>query len=216
MRIIAIPVKSLDRCKGRLSPLMSPLERATLTLAMLEDVLDACSEHPGWETWVISPDETVLEVAARRRARPVTEEQGPLAKAIAQVERLAREREADALAILAGDLPTLTGSALGRALHTLGPVVLSPSRDGKGTSLLLRRPPRSVPARFGPDSLERHRGLAQDRQLPVAIVEEPTLAFDVDVPSDILRLLDSGDPGRAREVVIGMGLEPRLVEQGGR
>lgn len=216
MRIIAIPVKSLDRCKGRLSSLLSPLERATLTLAMLEDVLDACADHPGWETWVISPDETVLEVAARRRARPVVEEQGPLAKAIAQVERLAKERGADALAILAGDLPTLTGPALGRALHTLGPVVLAPASDGKGTSLLLRRPPRSVPARFGPDSLTRHRTLAQERQLPMALIQEPTLAFDVDVPSDILRLLDSGDPGRAREVALGMGLEPRFAEQGGR
>ena len=32
------------------------------------------------------------------------------------------------------------------------------SADGAGTSLLLRRPPRAIPARFGPDSFRRHRG----------------------------------------------------------
>ena len=55
MRAIALPVKSLDESKGRLAPLLSPLERAALTLAMLEDVLDATLAMPGWDTWVISP-----------------------------------------------------------------------------------------------------------------------------------------------------------------
>ncbi|MFM8999012.1 MAG: 2-phospho-L-lactate guanylyltransferase [Actinomycetota bacterium] len=211
MRIVAIPVKSLDRCKGRLAPVLSPLERAALTLAMLEDVLDACAEHAGWETWVVSPDESVLEVAARRRVKPVIEESGPLATAIAQVERLAKERSADALAILPGDLPTLTGDALGRALHTLGSVVLAPSRDGRGTSLLLRRPPRCIRARFGPDSLARHRALAEERGLPVAIVREPTLAFDLDVPADLRALLTAPDGGRARRAVAEMQVEERLA-----
>jgi 2-phospho-L-lactate guanylyltransferase len=211
MRIVAIPVKSLDRCKGRLAPVLSPLERAALTLAMLEDVLDACREHAGWETWVISPDETVLEVAARRRVKAVIEESGPLAKAIAQVERLAKDRGADALAILPGDLPTLTGDALGRALHTLGSVVLAPARDGSGTSLLLRRPPRCIPARFGADSLARHRALAEQRGLPVAIVHESTLAFDVDVPEDLRTLLSVPDGGRARRALLEMELDARLT-----
>ena len=73
MRIVAIPVKALGRAKRRLAPALSPLERAALALAMLEDVLDACLGHPGWETWVVSPDEAVLEVAAARRARVVAE-----------------------------------------------------------------------------------------------------------------------------------------------
>ena len=210
MRIVAVPVKSLDRSKGRLAALLAPVERAALTLAMLEDVLDACLSHAGWETWVVSPDETVLEVAAGRRARAIPEERGPLGQAIRQVELLAREREADALAILPGDLPTLTPEALGRALHTLGPVVLAPSSDGAGTSLLLRRPPRAIPARFGPDSLARHRALAADRGLPVATVEEASLSFDVDLPGDILRLLRTDDAGRARAVALEMDLGQRL------
>ena len=210
MRIVAIPVKALGRAKRRLAPALSPLERAALALAMLEDVLDACLGHPGWETWVVSPDEAVLEVAAARRARVVAEEEGPLGRAIRQVERLAAEREAEALAIVPGDLPTLTSEALGRALHTVGPVVLAPSADGVGTSMLLRRPPRCIPSRFGPDSFERHRALAAAKGLPVAVVREPALAFDVDRPDDILRLLGTDDPGRARGVAMELDLAQRL------
>ncbi len=73
MRVIAVPVKALERSKSRLAPHLSPLERGALTLAMLEDVLDVAQAMPGWETWVVSPDEAVLEVAARRHARTVVE-----------------------------------------------------------------------------------------------------------------------------------------------
>src|SRR5918992_2153397 len=86
MRVIVVPVKSLERAKSRLSEALRPLERAALTLAMLEDVLDACLAQPGWQTWVISPDEAVLEVSARRRARPVAEEEPGLLAAVRQVE----------------------------------------------------------------------------------------------------------------------------------
>ena len=86
MRAIVLPVKSLDDTKARLSPVLGPAERAALTLAMLEDVLDASLAVPGWETWVLSPDETVLEVAATRGAITLVEDEPPLGQAIRQAE----------------------------------------------------------------------------------------------------------------------------------
>ncbi|MGH2685721.1 MAG: 2-phospho-L-lactate guanylyltransferase, partial [Actinomycetota bacterium] len=149
MRIVAVPVKALDRAKGRLAEVLQPLERAALTLAMLEDVLDASLAIPGWQTWVISPDEAVLEVSARRRARPVTEENPGLLSAIRQVE--AEADGADALAVVLGDLPLLTPESLGAVLRTVGPVVAAPSESDNGTNVLLRRPPAMISARFGTD-----------------------------------------------------------------
>jgi 2-phospho-L-lactate guanylyltransferase len=211
MRVLAIPVKSLSRAKSRLAPALTPLERGALTLAMLEDMLDATLMLSGWETWVVSPDEVALEISARRGAKPVPEEKGPLAGAIRQVELLAKEQEADALAVLPGDLPLVTEAVLHEALHTLGAVVLSASADGAGTSLLLRRPPRAIPARFGPDSFRKHLELAAARELPVAVIERRELAFDVDRPDDILTLLSTeGRRGRTREVCVQMDLGERL------
>jgi len=213
MRVIAIPVKSLAGAKRRVSPELTPLERGALTLAMLEDVLDAAQAVTGWETWVVSPDEVVLEVAVRRGARSVPEDRPPLASAIRQVERLALEKEADALAILPGDLPLITTEALTSALRTLGPVVLAPSHDEVGTNLLLRRPPRAIQARFGPQSFRRHLDLAEARGLPAAVVDRRELSFDLDLPSDILTLLATGRRGRARQVCLEMDLRERLTAQ---
>ena len=210
MRIVAVPVKSLSRAKTRLRPQLTALERGALTLAMLEDVLDAVQAVPGWETWVVSPDEVALEIAARRGARPIAEDKPPLANAIRQAEALAREAEATALAIVPADLPLVTAETLGQALQTLGAVVLAPSAEGGGTSLLLRRPPRAIPARFGPDSFRRHLELAEARGLPVSVIERRELSFDVDRPDDILTLLADGRGGRTREVCLDMDLGSRI------
>jgi 2-phospho-L-lactate/phosphoenolpyruvate guanylyltransferase len=208
MRIIAVPVKSLERAKSRLSDMLRPIERAALTLAMLEDVLDACLAVPGWEAWVVSPDEAVLEVSARRRARPVPEEEPGLLAAVRQVEEEAAE--ADALAVVLGDLPLITAAALERVLHTLGPVVMAPSESDAGTNVLLRRPSRIIPARFGTESFRKHQQAAELGGVPVAVVRSPQLGFDLDRPADISRLLQAGGRNRTRAACLEMGLAERV------
>jgi 2-phospho-L-lactate/phosphoenolpyruvate guanylyltransferase len=209
MRVIAVPVKSLERAKGRLSGVLAPLERAALTLAMLEDVLDACLQMPGWQTWVVSPDEAVLEVSARRRARPIAEDAPGLVAAIRQVEEEAGG--ADALAIVLGDVPLVTPQALGMLLHTIGPVVAAPSGSDGGTNVLLRRPPEVIPPRFGTRSFRKHREVAEQLDIPFARVDSPELGFDLDRPEDVLTLLAAGGISRTRSACLEMGLPERLA-----
>jgi 2-phospho-L-lactate guanylyltransferase len=211
VRIVAIPVKSLAKAKSRLAPALSPLERAALTLAMLEDVLDAALSLQGWETWVISPDEAVLEIAARRRARPVPERKPPLSAAVRQVEDEAEGRDASTLALLLGDLPLLAPGELAEALRTLGPVVAAPSTERDGTNLLVRRPPRVMPARFGRDSFRKHTEGAKARGLPVAVAEAPGLVFDLDVPGDLATLLRASNDGRTRQTCLELDVAARLA-----
>lgn len=208
MRVIAVPVKSMERAKSRLAQALAPLERAALTLAMLEDVLDACLAQAGWQTWVVSPDETVLEVSARRRARPVVEDRPGLTAAVRQVQEEAAG--ADALAVVLGDLPLLTAESLGRVLRTLAPVVLAPSSGDQGTNVLLRRPPLVIPPRFGRDSFRKHREAAGFRGVPFAVVRSPELAFDLDTPEDIGQLLTWQRSNRSRSACLEMGLTERL------
>lgn len=208
MRVIAVPVKHMERAKGRLAEVLTPLERAALTLAMLEDVLDACLDIPGWQTWVISPDEAVLEVAARRRAMPVIEEEPGLVRAVRQVDDMASG--ADALAIVLGDLPLLTRTALSDALQTLGAVVAAPAASDGGTNVLVRRPPGIIPPRFGADSFRKHREAAGLHDLPFAVARAPELAFDLDVPTDITQLLSANARNRTTAACREMGLPARL------
>jgi len=210
VRAIVLPVKSLDETKARLRSVLAPMERAALTLAMLEDVLDAALMVPGWETWVISPDESVLEVAAIRGAVTLVEDEPPLGQAIRQVEDEAEARGADALAVLLPDTPLVTTAVLTRTVHTLGPVVIAPAADERGTNLLLRRPPTAIAAHFGPDSFRRHVEAAAEADLPLAVSERPELAFDLDAPDDILTVLRSSRPTRTRAVLQDLGADERL------
>jgi len=210
VRAIALPVKSLSESKTRLSPILTPLERGALTLAMLEDVMDVTQAMSGWETWVVTPDESVLEVALGRSAHAIREEKPSLASAVRQVEAEATSRGADVLAVLLPDTPLVTPEALAGALRTLGPVVLAPATDETGTNLLVRRPPTAIRARFGPDSYRKHLEAAASADLPTAVVEAPELAFDLDVPGDILTVLDARRRGRTAEVCLDMDLLSRI------
>lgn len=210
MRILALPVKSLAETKTRLEPILSPLERAALTLAMMEDVLDATLALAGWDSWVISPDEAVLEIALQRGAHTILEERPPLANAIRQLEDEAAGYMAECLAVLLADTPLVTTHALTRALHTLGPVVLAPSADEGGTNLLLRRPATVMGAHFGVDSYRRHLEAAAEADVPTSIVQIPEIAFDLDLPGDILTVLETRKPGRTLEVCRELDLASRI------
>lgn len=211
MRVIALPVKSLGDAKTRLDPVLEPIERASLTLAMLEDVMDATQALPGWETWVISPDEGVLELVMQRGAHAIAEDKPPLGNAIRQVDEEAAARQVETLAVLLPDTPLVTVDALTRALHTLGPVVIAPSVDEGGTNLLIRRPPTAVGAHFGTDSYRRHLEAAAEAGLPTSIVHREELAFDLDLPGDILTVLETRRPGRTLTVCRELDLGSRIA-----
>jgi len=209
MQVLAVPVKSLDRTKSRLANTLSLPERATLTLAMAEDVLDACAAQPSWDTWVISRDEAVLEVAARHGARPVAEAGRSLNEAVRQVESLVRGRTST-LAVLLADLPLITPTALAIALASDERVTVAPAASDGGTNLLVRRPPSVIPPRFGPSSLARHRWAARRARVAFGEARSAELAFDLDRPADLTRVIEESRAGRTLTACLELGLPDRL------
>lgn len=209
MRVLAVPVKSLERAKSRLSGLLSPLERAALTLAMLGDVLDAALAQEGWDTWVVSGDEAVLETSARRGATPFPEDAGSLLGALREVEARVSGPTSE-LAVLLADVPLLSAATLSTALAVDAAVVAAPAGSDGGTNLLVRWPPAVIPARFGRESFGRHRWAARRARVTFEEVRHPELAFDLDRPEDISALVDAGRPGRTTTVCQELGLAARL------
>ncbi len=209
MRVLAVPVKPLERSKTRLASALAPGERGMLTLAMLEDVLEACLAQPGWETWVVSGSTEALAIASERGARGMAEEGSSLLEAVRQAEG-DLEEEDDELATVLADLPLLTADALSGALSLPGAVVAAPAESDGGTNLLLRRPPTAIAARFGRSSFERHRQGAYRRGLTFREARAPELGFDLDRPADLLALLGAGVPSRTQSACRSMGLAERL------
>jgi 2-phospho-L-lactate guanylyltransferase len=143
----------------------------------------------------------------------IEEDRPPLAAAIRQVDDEADGMNVESLAVLLPDTPLVTHAALTRALRTLGAVVVAPSADEEGTNLLLRRPPNAIGARFGHDSYRRHLEVAAEADVPTAVVSLPELAFDLDGPSDILTVLDSGHEGRTLQVCRDLDLGARVASR---
>ena len=213
MRAVVVPVRRLDAAKTRLSPLLTPAERGVVALAMARDVIAACAAQPDWRTWVVSADPAVLAAADRAGAHPVPEEATGLRTAVGQAERRARALGVSELAVVLADLPWITPSALRRALEPADAVVGVRARSDGGTNALVRRPPTVVPALFGRASFARHQEAAARAGRTLRRVESEELAFDLDRPDDVRRLLEDGRGGHTVEVCSELGVAARLDQR---
>ncbi len=104
-----LPVKSLAQTKSRLSGVLSPDERAELTLRLLEQTLGLLPSVPGLgETAVITPDPLVTKMAANFGCRTLVEPPGSgLNGAVTAGVALAAQNGASHCLVLPSDLPFL-------------------------------------------------------------------------------------------------------------
>jgi 2-phospho-L-lactate guanylyltransferase len=65
---------------------------------------------------------------------------------------------------------------------------------------------------FGEGSFERHQRLASDAGLPVAVVQRPGLALDLDTPADVARLLALSPGSALAELLRELQVEQRLAQ----
>ena len=67
-------------------------------------------------------------------------------------------------------------------------VVIVPDRHGTGTNALLLRPPASMTPSFGPDSMQVHRSMAEEKGLNYRVVQLESLQLDIDTGDDLDKL----------------------------
>lgn len=184
-----VPVKTLMCAKTRLSPALSFAQRLKLARSLLHGTLEILASHPGpCRTIVVSADAQVLRLARTQNmiALPQTA-RGGINRAVVLGCRLAMARGARAVVIVPTDLPLLTPDLLRHfTRNASGPVIrIAADRHSAGTNALYLQPPRSDMARFGSDSLQKHRSVAQEKGVRLEITRERALSFDVDVPKDL-------------------------------
>ena len=191
MPVPLVPLKALAQAKGRLAPLLAPLQRRLLAIAMFEDVVAALQAVPALDApVVVSPDPEVWRRADAMGCRVVEEPPGAhdLNGALATAAAALRGR--DPLLVVAADLPLASAAGLELVLEAAqAPVAVVPSHDGGGTNVLAWRDPASFAPSFGPDSAARHL------TVPGAVrVDEPGLALDVDTADDLRLVAERLDP----------------------
>jgi 2-phospho-L-lactate guanylyltransferase len=176
---VLVPVKAFSRAKLRLAEVLDPGARDELAREMAATVVHAAGDLP---TAVVCDDDDVRTWAAALDVEVVwTPGLGLNGAVEAGVAHLAG-RGARQVIVAHADLPLATDLAwVGR----FGGVTLVPDRHRDGTNVA------SVPAMvgyrfaYGGGSFTRHRAEAARLGLPLRIVPDEALGWDVDVPADL-------------------------------
>lgn len=209
-----VPVKALAGAKGRLADLLSPDERSHLAVAMMEDVLRAVQAVPDVDlVAVVSPDRDALDRAAALGAEPIAEPPScrGINQALAFAAHALAERGADALLVVAADLPSALPAEIEAVLAALPErgIALAPTRD-RGTGALALRPPDAVPFRYGQKSSVFHKREAAARGLPARVLHLDSLAFDIDEPRDLGELIERPAETTTQRLLAELRLAERL------
>ena len=177
--VVLIPVKAFHQAKKRLGPALADAERVALVRAMASHVVSACAPLP---VAVVCDDEDVARWASDLGATVMWEPGQGLNGAVrAGVERLAGAG-AHRVTIAHGDLPRARGLGV---LPPFEGVTLVPDRRDDGTNVLRLPAGCDFHFAYGPGSFRAHRAEAARLGLPVRVLRDPDLAYDVDWPADV-------------------------------
>jgi 2-phospho-L-lactate guanylyltransferase len=173
-----VPFKGLDGAKTRLAAVLSPEERARLAFEMLERVLVACEGAVAIErTLLVTPEPGALA------AGPDVLVDSGVGHAEAVVLALADPRAAAGALVVMADCPLVQSASLDALAEAARPLALVRARDG-GVNALALEDVTAFQPRFGTPAEEM---IAQARAagLEPVVLDDPTLALDVDRPEDL-------------------------------
>lgn len=189
---VIIPLRGLHGGKSRLAPQFDPTQRSTLIAAMARHVVTAVERSGVADAiLIVTRDLLIAEhlPLAASRVSVVWQCDGVpgLNPAVDLGRQEALRRGADGIVVLSADLPLLRPREV-RALHAVdADVVLATDRIGLGTNAITLRGRRALESfqfHFGVDSLGLHRAEAMREGLPVAQVDLPGVAHDLDTGED--------------------------------
>jgi 2-phospho-L-lactate/phosphoenolpyruvate guanylyltransferase len=176
---VVVPVKAFSAAKVRLAGALDPAERAALARRMAEVVLAAADPLP---TVVVCDDDEVRAWAEGAGARVVWCPERGLNGAVADGVAALRDDGVEMAVVAHADLPLAT--RLVWAADFPG-VTLVPDRRLDGTNVVSVPTSAGFGFSYGAGSFARHRREAARLGLPARIVQDPFLAWDVDLPADL-------------------------------
>ncbi|GAB3102848.1 2-phospho-L-lactate guanylyltransferase [Aestuariicella hydrocarbonica] len=186
---IVIPVKSFQLAKSRLSPVLTSLSRQRLMQNLfLNNLLFLQKHFPLCHLLVVTPDKVAAQWSRERDVTVLLEDQcDGLNAAIEKATRWSVERNFDTQVVFFADIARPQPCDLNQLLSRAGPsncLLAVPAMDG-GTNVLLSTPPSITPAIFGENSYRRLQVHAEKHHIEFNGLNLPSLALDVDRPSDL-------------------------------
>jgi 2-phospho-L-lactate guanylyltransferase len=191
VRTLAIvPVKSFGEAKQRLGASLARGSRSSLAQAMFSDVLAALGRVQTVDSIVVVTADQAAQQLAHGRALVLHDSvQAGQSDAVEIGIRHAAATGYPRVLLVPGDTPLIDAAEVDALLATaeqegLGAAIVA-DRHKTGTNALVLSPPDAITPAFGPDSLDRHRRLAREADIPHRVVQVASLEHDVDTPEDL-------------------------------
>ncbi|MGH9209371.1 MAG: 2-phospho-L-lactate guanylyltransferase [Acidimicrobiales bacterium] len=176
---VVVPVKAFRAAKLRLAPALEPPARAALARGMADVVVAAAAPLP---VVVVCDDEDVRTWADAAGADVVWCPGRGLNGAVADGVAWLRRHEVTTAIVAHADLPLATSLAW---VARFPGVTLIPDRRRDGTNVAAVPTDAGFQFAYGPGSFARHQAEAARLLLPVRVVHDGALGWDVDVPGDL-------------------------------
>ncbi|MDX1524498.1 MAG: 2-phospho-L-lactate guanylyltransferase [Anaerolineae bacterium] len=184
--VTIIPAKPFEQAKSRLSPVLTPSERAGLSQRLLIHTINVARSVG--QVVVISRDKHVRQVAKKNGAWAWVEAGSDLNEALEQATGWITAQGVEASLIIPSDLPLLTEAALTEMIglgQTNPAMVIAPCHRQTGTNALFLRPPKLIEFGFGENSFALHRRLARINGCEPVIYRSEVIGLDLDFPEDL-------------------------------
>ena len=179
---VVIPVKSFTMAKGRLADTLTPAQREELARTCAETVVHAASPLPAY---VVCSDDAVASWAVSLGARVVHCATPGLDVAVAAGRTAIAEDGFDHIIVAHADLPLAETLA---HVAREGIVTMVTDRHSDGTNVLSFPIASSFTTAYGPGSLDNHMRAAATCGLAYEIIEDASLALDLDTADDLSEL----------------------------
>jgi 2-phospho-L-lactate guanylyltransferase len=185
--VAIIPMKPLAAGKSRLRWVLTPEERADITIGMLRRVIMAVQGASIDPIWIIGGDERVRNVARNFSSLWMPDFGRNLNDTLSKAFQRAFQQGKSAL-YLPGDLPFIKASdihGLVGASRRLNNITLAPARRDGGTNGILVPLGLAFQPELGRRSFSKHLSQAARLGISVAICYTPGLGFDLDTLDDL-------------------------------
>ena len=120
---------------------------------------------------------------------------------------VSRAREADSLAA-AG----IEAEEIDRLIRSNPGITIMPDSDNIGTNGLICAPPLAIPYIFDGKSFKPHVDEAYSKNLSPKIVPASRFALDIDVPEDLLSVMQEAPKTQTATYLSRSGIEERLID----
>jgi 2-phospho-L-lactate guanylyltransferase len=183
--VVLVPIKGFGTAKARLDGVLADADRAALARRLAATVLAAAAPLP---VLVVCDDDEVAAFASGEGAGVLRQVAPGLNAAVTEGLAHLAERGVDRVVVAHADLPRAAGLVELALLAEQGAgdaVVLVPDRHGDGTNVMSLPTGRGFTFAYGPGSFAAHRAEADRLDLPVVVVHDPDLGWDVDNPEDL-------------------------------